>query len=760
MNSTFEAIQNAGKIQERKIAALERGFDPNNPKKYNILFIGDGGITGQGLNFIASNLDKFLFDIDNIYIAGRHKEGSTQHRKHIVNNAQQVARVSNKHVNIVSKQTEELSDLLHDDKSDIVFFTLDANSKDEYDRSKLSANNISLVEQIAPYIDPSFAGNFNFVSNLPAILAAKASELFPIDARQITANIPLDLLRAESFLHQNFIYKEEDFSGFELAMAGFHDQMIPLLKHSRILTGHNVSKKEIQQNFKRFDEYLKQFANLEHHLRTFVGGNAAQSYELDNKYLEAKGYTRQQGATITPTGAGILRLTEAIINREKTIVGIPKEINGTWYYVHLPVDFKRGYAEEDTEITNNFTTEEKNLITSVITTPPITGLPKSLNTIIAETETSIGNNIFVRPPQATTTELEEKFGRATSARRYLDEATKKDLREEDLIRILQNNFNVELGLISDHHPHSFYFFKYENSLQPTTARSYQVHLGDMNYDEQRKLLDRTTITKIQNNKEHVFVAATSKSKQKKDITARIQSFQKNNGNQEKDILTYDREKPYFIEDMITQDRNIVVLANIGSEQLIESFDKKGRQQLNILAPDNIYGLAEFKGEILLIGSENIYQLERNKIVPIAPNLNGNEFEIIEDKNLILTTNAYETNIVNLKTGKIVTYDTTNNIGSFISDKKAIQLVTQDDDGFVIRDFKNMERLFSKEGVERFLRESHLTNPWKAFIPIKDVLVTFHDNKVYATSHKEHSKPYTAKLTDIKDFSKFGGFFEK
>ncbi len=762
MPGIFEQI---GRIEERRSAAKERGQDPDNPKKYNILFIGAGGVAQQGINFLASNPNMFLFDIGTIYVANRAKKGSVQKREKLLRDARTISRSNNANINFKSRNIEELSDLLTvgtKDQIDIAFFTLDKNSKEESNRTKLSAKNIELIEQIAEYVQPDFAGNFNIISNLPEVLAAKATELFPIDARQISASVPLDVLRGESYLYENCIRnKIEDFSGFELALAGFHDQMIPFLKHSRIRTSFTVGTNKIKQNHQPFS--IEQHPSLEDNLRTFIKNDAPEIYSLYKAYLLAMHYNTQEGATIQETGAGILRLTQAIINRKKTVLGIPKEIKGTWYYVQLPVTFQAGYPQEDIEITSTFTSEEKRKIEDVICAQTMTGFPKSLSTIIAETEIATKKIIF-RPPEATPKELEAKFGK--TSKEHIGPEAKNDLEEKDLYAFLQRNLSMNLGFISETRPQSFYFFSYDHSMQPAIVKNYQLQLNAKTYELKQQLIRRTMIKSIRNDDEELFVIARTKSKQDPNLTLRIQRFLKYNGATGTELFTIQKPSTYDIEDFLVQKNKFYILASNQNEEFLEVFNSKGKQRQRITVPETIFELTSYKNKPLLIGEHTLYQLNGKKLVSISPNNKGANSLLLPDKNILLTTTRNEANIINLEKGDIITQPTNNYNVALVDENKNIQLVTDTNDGFLVQDFKNTTRLFQKKGEERMLQHRLILNPQKIFAPAKDILVTFHRGEfgtgsVYVTGHMKNNPPIIKKLYDIKDdYYQFGGFIER
>ncbi|MCF7798432.1 hypothetical protein K9M74_00865 [Candidatus Woesearchaeota archaeon] len=776
MTAVFDANQLMARQQRQQVEAALRGWDHLNPKKYNILFIGDGGVTQNAINLIANNANKFIFDIDHIYIVGRVQEGSVQKREKAIRDGKIHTRIDNNEIKIKPRSFEYLEELLQGNKTDLVFFTLDKNPSNEYDRSKLSAENISLVEKLKGKVKADFTGIINFVSNLPEVLAAYATQILDIDPRQITANVPLDLLRAESIIYNEIREEISGFTGFEIVMAGFHDQIIPFLEHSKIWTGYTINKNTTERNFKTFNEYIARDPRFEGAVREQVSKYAKEDFELLEAYLKAKGFEWQQGATIETTGAGIFRFTQTVINGEKTITGIPELVGDKYYFKNLPVTFENGFPQRDEEVIRKLSEEDKRLIDATIvdskhTTPnqrKNSIMPKTLQTIIEETTKEVNRKrskhdkiiIACQTPRATDEELAEKFGKRKKLNiKEVDEATIKHLQNKNMKKVLEEGLYTTFALKKSNNKTGFTYYEFAGSIEPFNSKPYQVRNKNLSYEEEKEFLRKSPITKINHYKEHIYATIATQGKNNLFCTLGLVEFEKNNGLEGQIIWQCEKPMDSIIEEFIIQKNQTVAIVSTPDGQFLERIDQKGKIRETTSLPEQIYGFQKYKEGLLLIGEENVYQYT-NKWKKIAPNNKGREYELLSDRNILLTMSENRANIIDLEKGLITSYPTTNYLGTIASEKKYLQLATSNEEGIVIQEFRSKEEAVSKESKERFIRESQLEDPWKIYAPRKNVLITFHQDNIFATSHNDLGQLKTVNLVSGAQFLDFGGFFEK
>jgi len=746
----------ASEARKRREEALQRGLDPD--KQFDIVLIsGSGGVGAEAVKTIANRLPLFLRPIEHIYIVGRELEGSTQKRELTSIQGNELTDGTGRKTQVRPEQLENLEEILSGENEKIAIFSLDNNDKGEINRSVLSANNLPLLERIAPYIPTNFKGNINIASNLVEILATKASQVFPIDSKLISGNTGIDMLRAKEYLKQ--VLPPQAYFDIELGIGGFHDQQYISLDATKIITHTTTLPTGREQaEYTTLREFMKEQPQIKGALIDYLTQAAAFQFQLDNQFYKAKKLQRQEGSTIVSTGRAIADFTQAVVNRTKTIASIPKKINGEWFYVSLPVDFKKGYPLEDTSITNNFTTQDNEQIKQRIKAPKEHCKPNSLQTIILETKfLTDSKELAVNPPQESSIELEELFGEQAKTYTYADASANKTWEEQDLKEALQRKLNIELAMPSGLHPNCFTAYKYDSS-DRATARTYQIQLPGTNIQEKKYLLDRTAIQRVIADENFFYVTGITESKSKAKSTIRIQKIAKFNGHEGHDMLEFERIKGYNIEDMLKMKNDIYLLQFEKDHHTISKFNKRGKEEFKLETDETIYGLGEYKGDVLLIGQDYIYKINNKKQTRIAENVGGREYTILPEQNLIITAGFYKANIIDLAKQKETTYPTKGKIGGLVASQEEIQLITKEDDAFMVRNFQKTKDIFEKNYTERTLTIQKLLDANKIIVPDKNLLISFQrPDKAFATMHNS-SGHYTKRLDDITTFNLFGGYW--
>jgi malate/lactate dehydrogenase len=746
----------ANEARKRREEAVQRGLDPD--KQFDIILIsGSGGVGQEAVKTIANRLPLFLRPIEHIYLVGRELEGSTQKRELTSLQGNELTDGTGRKTQVQTHKLENLEALLSGENEKIAIFSLDNNDKGEINRAVLSANNIPLLENIAQYIPSTFKGNFNIASNLVEVLATRASQILPIDARLISGNTGIDTLRGKEYLKQ--VLPPQQYFDIELGIAGFHDQQYISLDATKIITHTTTLPNGREQaEFVTLREFMKKQPQIKDALIEYLTQAAAFQFQLDNKFYKAKKIQRQEGSTIVPTGRAIADFAQAVVNRTKTIASIPKLVNGSWFYVSMPVDFKDGYPSEDTTITNNFTTYDKEQIKQRILSPKEHCKPNSLHTIILETKFHMDKkDLSVQPPQESSIELEELFGEHAKTYTYADESARTTWEEQDLKESLQRKLRFELSLLSGLHQNCFNAYRYDGS-DRATARTYQIQLPGTNFQEKKYLLDRTSIQRVIADEQFFYIAGITETKSNPKSTIRVQRITKFNGNEGQNILEFERIKGYNIEDMVKINNDIYLLQFEKDHHTLSKFNKRGREEYRLESDERIYGMTNHKGNIILIGEDYIYKTDGKQQTRIAENTGGREYTFLPEHNLLITAGFHRANIIDVNTQRETTYATKGKIGGIVANQQEIQLITKEDEAFIVRDFKTPRDVFEKNHTERSLAINKLLNANKIIVPEKNILISFQrPDKAFATMHTP-SGYYTTRLDDISTFNLFGGYW--
>jgi hypothetical protein len=202
-------------------------------KNFNIVFYGCGEVAEAAVREICSTeTQKFNNVPVNIFLLGEEKTRSN--REKIVGQSTQSQRKGWK-VEVVAENAEYIEDILP--HTDLFFLTANKSPKDEKNRVKMLNHNKTLIDDLDPFFDKNFEGIINIVTNLPEGLAQYAATRWDLnDPRQITAHVPLDLMRFE-MLVQEMLLKGQSYKALDLVVAGYHDLPFPVINGSLVIIG-------------------------------------------------------------------------------------------------------------------------------------------------------------------------------------------------------------------------------------------------------------------------------------------------------------------------------------------------------------------------------------------------------------------------------------------------------------------------------------------------------------------------------------------
>ncbi len=360
----------------------QRGGDPD--KKYNIMFYGAGNVAEESIKaLIGANLP-----INEIYLVGREKEST-------IYNLERITKELNKsfgdcNTKVIGKFTTETGELLP--QTDLFFFTADANDPNETDRVNMIKNNKPIVEEVAQYFNQDFKGIINFTSNLPEVLAHYAATKFDIpDVRQITAHVPLDLMRYEHIVRNNILL-EESYESLDLVVVGYHDLPYAVASGSKVIKRIFIEKGSYGREEINITRKLEKHKGL---LQSILGNYAIEQFNLQKGELQSKDLDRREGPTIISTGMAVANFIDAVVNRGETNTAIPYEVKGNQFFVNLPVTFLRGYPQLDMEKFERLTEEDLTHLHDRIKGPDSAVKYKPLSQIINET---IGSDCNFKVP--------------------------------------------------------------------------------------------------------------------------------------------------------------------------------------------------------------------------------------------------------------------------------------------------------------------------------------------------------------------------
>ena len=332
------ALQLILKQNKRENNKILYGRDPN--KKYNIAFYGIGKVAEAGLMDIIdscsnpSNTD-FDYPIDNIYLIGRNQQGSVQRRQRLAEQANTILKRKNPYTDVYNCTPENLPSILPE--LDLFFFTADGNKNSQRDRTKMIYQNKIIVNELAPYFNKDFKGTINIISNLPEVLADHTSKTFDINKKQITAHIPLDLMRFENIISN--ILPDKDYQELDLVVVGYHNQVWPVINGSKIIKKYSIQNgKGILPEYQDITDTLNRSINI-NDLAYILNRDAYNKFELQQRELNQESLPRTEPPTLQETGFAIKRFTQAFINHTNTTTAIPYQIQGKEFFVDLPVIF-------------------------------------------------------------------------------------------------------------------------------------------------------------------------------------------------------------------------------------------------------------------------------------------------------------------------------------------------------------------------------------------------------------------------------------
>ena len=334
-NNALKLILKQNKRENNQILY---GRDPD--KKYNIAFYGIGKVAEAGLMDIIDSCSNpsfspFDYPIQNIYLIGRNQQGSVQRRQRLAEQANTILKQKNPATNVYNCSPENLQHILPE--LDLFFFTADGNKNSQKDRIQMIHQNKIIVNELAPYFNKDFKGTINIISNLPEVLADYAAKTFSINKKQITAHIPLDLMRFENIISN--MLPNQSYQELDLVVVGYHNQVWPVINGSKILEKYSIQNGSgITPEYQDITEALNKYVNI-NDLAYILNQDAYNKFELQQQELNQTALPRTEPPTLQETGFAINRSTQAFINHTNTTTAIPYQIDGKEFFVDLPIIF-------------------------------------------------------------------------------------------------------------------------------------------------------------------------------------------------------------------------------------------------------------------------------------------------------------------------------------------------------------------------------------------------------------------------------------
>ncbi|MFT4297985.1 MAG: hypothetical protein ACMXX5_02225, partial [Candidatus Woesearchaeota archaeon] len=214
-----------------------------------------------------------------------------------------------------------------------------------------------------PYFSRDFKGIINIVSNLPEGLAHYAATVLKLaDPRQITAHLPLDVIRYEAQIRSQIVEQGimdgKEINRLDLMVSGYHDLPWPLVRGSRLIRNVEIvgSAGQVESLEDDIADFIRNITSQQA-LASFLtnrGYSHARLHKMEVQQLKAR--QGNQGLvnfancpTAYVTGKAIMEFASAFINRAKTTAAIPFRFPDydRWFFVDLPVTFKNGYPVLD-----------------------------------------------------------------------------------------------------------------------------------------------------------------------------------------------------------------------------------------------------------------------------------------------------------------------------------------------------------------------------------------------------------------------------
>jgi hypothetical protein len=350
---------------------------------FKLMFCGIGSVAEAGIASICDTPATEFFNkgISDIYIVG--SESSIPRRQRLAEQAnQRLVTQPGLETRVIPVNYNEMGDLLPD--IDLFFLTGSRSPQGETSRKIMLEYNKKMVDDIARYFTKDFKGIINIVSNLPEGLAHYAATVLELnDIRQITAHVPLDLIRYQEEIKRQVIERGivsgNQIYSVDLMVSGYHDLPWPLINGSEIVLNTQeinekgqILKKTIgieillQELFKQIS--LPEFLSSRGYMHALLSKMEVDQYK--KQAPEGKEMLILNGCcTAGITGKAIMEFAKAVVNRDKTATAIPFKFHdyNRWFFVDMPVTFDRGYPRlDEAEFKKRFDSSDYRMVRSRI----------------------------------------------------------------------------------------------------------------------------------------------------------------------------------------------------------------------------------------------------------------------------------------------------------------------------------------------------------------------------------------------------------
>jgi malate/lactate dehydrogenase len=330
---------------------------------YKIAFCGVGDVAESGLSSICDTpLNEFNRPgLGDIYLIG--SNSSSHRRQRLAEQAnQRIAIQPNSKTKVHNVNYDDITDLLP--SLDLFFLTVNKTPPNEVRRSEMLRYNLDMINGLTKFFSKEFKGIINIVSNLPEGLAHYAATKWDLnDIRQITAHLPLDLIRYQDIilneLIENGVYENDDIHKLDLRLSGYHDLPWPIIDGSKVVLDTQTINKygETICHTENIEDFIRDLATKVS-LNDLLSNNGLMHSLLQKKEIEEYKQKHKyddnmlllsECPTAGITGRAIKEFTKAVINRDSTATAIPFKFHDydKWFFVDLPVTFKRGYPQID-----------------------------------------------------------------------------------------------------------------------------------------------------------------------------------------------------------------------------------------------------------------------------------------------------------------------------------------------------------------------------------------------------------------------------
>ncbi|MFP4568190.1 MAG: hypothetical protein ACLFN8_04560 [Candidatus Woesearchaeota archaeon] len=361
----------------RKERMLELGLEEDEElAPLNLAIIGYGGLAKQEIIALANNMKLLPVQIDNIYYIKKTEQspnekmwqerelGTIFQPQHNFNHQVQIK-------NITYGELNELIPQINMIQFTASYYDKKYHKKEEFSRIKMSEYNLELFDILKNQVPnmQNFKGTAIFKQNIPEVHAHQFAKIYGFENKDIIANSPISRNRLRYLLNKDQLLDEQlktisqeeipqitqkniNFDGIPI---GYHGNSHIIIFKPEFGTYQNQygTKTKINLSYE-LDEDVKQSLN-----------KAVNAYGKNQ--LELFSNTNLPGnPTDISAGNATAQLITDILTGEKTIAGIPYEIDGKTFFVNLPIHFKKGYAQIDEEQMMHLTEQDKDKLEDII----------------------------------------------------------------------------------------------------------------------------------------------------------------------------------------------------------------------------------------------------------------------------------------------------------------------------------------------------------------------------------------------------------